>query len=321
MNKKNFTKYYLVFFLFITIFISCTKQDPNKASLPAETPKDTKSNASSNNKQGDNKVAEPIKQAPNNDLKTNSQESQNITVSTALDSDNVPRIPATIKAENQSSIGFLTSGGITNIYVRSGDEVKQGQVLASLEDNQASIDVKTAKIEVGKKKLAVEQQEKVVQRIDKQYKSGIVNLATLDKEKNTLQLNILELQSAQATLEGKEYTLKSNKLFAPYTGVISKVTKSIGDYVATGTEVFQITQIKNYKLFAQIPITYFNQLKVGMKLDVRNPITGNHGEATIKRVVPVIDPTSRTFDVYADVTSFTDKLAPGVFLEIKLKSK
>lgn len=320
MKIKCFSKYNIVIFIFISIFIGCTKQDPNKASLPAEIPNETKK-IDADKKQNETKITEPEKQSQNNLTMKPPQENQNSTINTALNSDSVPMIPATIKAENQSSIGFLTSGAITNIYVRAGDEVKQGQVLASLEDNQASIEAKTAKIEVGKKKLALEQQEKVVQRIDKQYKSGIVNLATLEKEKNSLQLNILELQSAQATLEGKEYILKSNKLFAPYTGVISQVLKSVGDYVSTGTAVFQITQTKNYKLFAQVPITYFNQLKVGMKLDVRNPITGNRGEATIKRVVPVIDPTSRTFDVYADVTSFTDKLAPGVFLEIKLKSK
>lgn len=304
MKINSIVKYNLAAFLFINILIGCTKQDSGKASLPPET-----------------KVTDTDKNKVENILKiTEVQKEQNKTVNTALDSESVPRIPATINAENQSAIGFLTSGAITKIFVRAGEEVKQGQILASLEDNQASIDAKTAKIEVGKKKLTLEQQEKVVQRIDKQFKSGIVNLATLEKEKNTLQLNILELQSAQANLEGKEYLLKSNKLLAPYTGVISKVLKSVGDYVSTGTAVFQITQTKNFKLFAQVPITYFNQLKVGMKLDVRNPITGNHGEATIVRVVPVIDPSSRTFDVYADVTSFTDKLAPGVFLEIKLKS-
>lgn len=320
MQNKYHPKYNIVVFLFIFIFATCTKQNSNKASLPTEAPKEMKT-TSADKKQNKNKTTEPEKLNLFSITKQNPQEDQNNIINTALDSDSVPRISATIKVENQSSIGFLTSGAITNIYVHAGDEVKQGQVLASLEDNPASIDTKTAKIEVGKKKIAVEQQKKVVQRIDKQYQSGIVNLATLEKEKNTLQLNILELQSAQATLEGKEYILKSSKLFAPYTGVISQVFKSIGDYVATGTAVFQITQTKNYKLFAQIPITYFNQLKAGMKLDVRNPITGNHGEAIIKRVVPVIDPTSRTFDIYANITSFTDKLAPGVFLEIKLKSK
>lgn len=120
------------------------------------------------------------------------------------------------------------------------------------------------------------------------------------------------------TLEGKEYNLRSTKLFAPYAGAISQILKYVGDYVSPGTPTMQITQTKNYKLFAQIPITYFNQLKIGMKFEVTNPITGNKGNATLKRIVPVIDPASRTFDIYADINTFSEKLVPGIFLEIKL---
>ena len=308
MKSKSFLKHNFFILSLVTIIISCTYQNPNKASLPAD-------------QQKEKNIIQPNKAKETETPQSKIQNVQTTIINSDLNSDFVPRIPATIKTENQSSIGFLTGGSITNIYARSGTEVKLGQLLASLEDNQAQIDVKSAKIEVSKKKINVTQQEIVVQRIEKQFKSGIVNLATLEKEKNNLQLNILELQSAQAALEGKEFTLKSTKLYAPYTGVISKVLKSIGDYVSTGTAVMQITQTKNYKLFAQVPITYFNKITVGMKLDIINPITGNHGEAIIKRVVPVIDPSLRTFDVYAEVTAFTDKLAPGVFLEIKLKSK
>lgn len=315
MKLNSILNKQFVIFSIIFLSISCTKNDKNKASLPAEVKTE---------KKGDNakkKTAATKETITPKEVAAPPKPEQNSTINTSLDSESVPRIPAYIKAENQSSIGFSTSGAITHIYFRAGEEVKQGQILASIEDNQAAIEVRTAKIDVSLKKLALEQQEKNTQRIEKQYKSGIVNLATYEKEKNTLESKNLEYQSAQSTLAGKEFILKSTKILAPYTGVITKVEKSVGDYVSTGTAVFQITQNKNYKLYAQIPITYFNQLKVGMKLEVRNPNTGHVGEAVIKRVVPVIDATSKTFDVYADVTSFNDKLAPGVFLEIKLKSK
>jgi len=306
-------KYKFLFFIFCSLFISCVKN--TKVSLPEET-----KNTSNDSKQEATANSVPKLEPKNHNITTEiTNETQ--AINTSLESENVPRIPAYIKAENQSAIGFSISGSITNIYFRAGDEIKQGQILASIEDNQAIIDVKTARIDVSVKKLAFEQQEKNTQRMEKQYKSGIVNLAALEKEKNILESKNLEYQSAQVTLAGKEFTLKLTKIMAPYTGVITKVEKSIGDYVSTGISVFQITQSKNNKLFAQIPITYFNQLKVGMKLEVRNPNTNNNGEAIIKRVVPVIDTTTKTFDIYADITSFTEKLAPGVFLEIKLKTK
>ncbi|APJ02562.1 efflux RND transporter periplasmic adaptor subunit [Silvanigrella aquatica] len=309
MKKIKVFNLFTIYFLILISFMSCSKNNTNKATLPViETNKKEESIALAENTNKNQDSSKKITPKENKIIDTN------------LQSENTPRISATIKAENQSKIGFLTSGSITKLYVHPGDEVKQGQILASLEDNQAKIDVKMAKIEVEKKNLDVIQQEKNVQRIEQQYKNGIVNLSTLEKEKNLLQLNKLELNAAQVQLEGKEYTLKSTQLTAPYAGIITQSLQFVGDYVSTGSAIFQISQMNNFKLYSQIPITYFNQLKVGMKLEVKNPITGNKGEATINRVVQVIDPITRTFDIYADVTSFSDKLAPGVFLEILLKS-
>ncbi|WP_186646553.1 efflux RND transporter periplasmic adaptor subunit [Fluviispira vulneris] len=289
------------------LFISCKKQGTEKVSLPATNSTPTQE-----------KTSQPAQEAAKqsdilHDIKTN-------IIDTSLDASSVPRIPASIKAENQSSIGFLTSGTISNIYVKAGEEVKQGQLLASLAEKQASIDVRSAQIEVENKKLLLEQQEKKLLRVTQQQKNGIINTTTLENEKINTKAAILNLKNAQATLEGKEFILKANKLYAPYSGVISKVLKNVGDYLSEGTPALQITQMKNLSLFTQMPITYFNQVKLGMKFDVINPISGEKGTAIIKRIVPVIDQSTRTFDVYADVKNYTGTLVPGTFLEIKLKS-
>ncbi|WGL58498.1 efflux RND transporter periplasmic adaptor subunit [Pigmentibacter sp. JX0631] len=312
--------------VFANLFIFCTKKI-DKASLP---PEETK------NLEPDNKKEEPknnsvenkndnSSEAPKTNLtlqKNEKSEAQNQKTTdinnTTGDNNIVPIIPAIFKAENQSALSFLTNGRITNIYYRAGDLVKQGQILASLEDNNALIDVKTAKIDVDLKKLALEQQQKTVERLEKQFSSGIINTATLEKEKNTLKTKDLEYQSAKASLEGKEYILKSAKIASPFEGIITKVEKSVGDYVTSGTAIFQITEAKNYKIYAQIPVTYFSKFKTGMKFKFQEPISKASGEAEIKRVVSVIDSSSKTFDVYAEILSVSEKLIPGVYLEIKL---
>ncbi len=287
--------------------LSCKKQSTEKVSLPATS-----------SAPAQEKISPPAQESAKQsdilqDIKAN-------IIDTSLDSSNVPRIPASIKAENQSSIGFLTSGTISNIYVKAGEEVKQGQLLASLAEKQASIDVRSAQIEVENKKLLLEQQEKKLTRITQQQKNGIINTTTLENEKINTKTAILNLKNAQVTLESKEFILKANKLYAPYSGVISKILKNVGDYLSEGTPALQITQMKNLSLYTQMPITYFNQIKLGMKFDVINPISGEKGTAIIKRIVPVIDQSTRTFDVYADVKNYSGTLVPGTFLEINLKS-
>lgn len=315
INLKS--KFLLYGFVLSFYLISCTKNN-EKASLPNNTDLKLK-NAKIEINKNDDKNKELNDSNVNVIKKENKITEQNVSTD-KLSSKKIsnPRIPATLIPENQSSLGFLTSGNLKNIYVTPGDEVKQGQSLASLEDKQAELDVNTAKIEVEKRKMAIAQQEKVVVRIEMQFKNGIVNQATLEKEKDTLILNNLELKTALENLKGKEYVLSSTKLLAPYTGVITQLYKYKGDYLNIGVPVFQITQIKNYKLYAKIPITYFDQFKAGMKIEINNPITGKSGFAFVNKIVPVIDPSSRTFDIYAKIEGFNDNLSPGSFLEIVL---
>lgn len=316
INLKN--KFLLYGFILSFYLISCTKNN-EKASLPNNIDLKLKNEKIEINKKNDDKNKEFNDSEVNIINKENKITDKNVSTD-ELSSKKVsnPRIPATLIPENQSSLGFLTSGTLKNIYVTPGDEVKQGQLLASLEDKQAELDVNTAKIEVEKRKMAIAQQEKVAVRIETQFKNGIVNQATLEKEKDTLILNNLELKTALENLKGKEYVLSSTKLLAPYTGVITQLYKYKGDYLNIGVPVFQITQIKNYKLYAKIPITYFNKFKTGMKIEINNPITGKSGFAFVNKIVPVIDPSSRTFDIYAKIDDFSDNLSPGSFLEIVL---
>ncbi|RDB37217.1 efflux RND transporter periplasmic adaptor subunit [Spirobacillus cienkowskii] len=316
--KKNLNSKFLLYVVLLPFFLmSCTKKN-EKASLPNTS--DTKL---TNNNIEKNEIDNTKQELSSVDLNIkNEQDKITNQESSVNDSSNKkisnPRIPATLIPENQSSLGFLTSGSLKFTYVRPGDEVKQGQLLASLEDKQAELDVNTAKIEVEKRKMAIAQQEKVVNRIEMQFKNGIVNQATLEKEKDTLILNSLELKTALENLKGKEYILNSTKLLAPYNGVITQLYKYKGDYLNIGVPVFQITQIKNYKLSAKIPITYYDKFKTGMKIEINNPITGKSGFAFVDKVVPVIDPSLRTFDIYAKIDGFNDNLSPGSFLEIIL---
>ncbi len=203
--------------------------------------------------------------------------------------------------------------------MKAGDNVKQGQILASLINTQESVDVQAAEIKVKQKKLAVDLEKKKLDRITEQFNAGIVNKATLETEKNNYDSILLDLDETKNDLEGKKYNLKMTKIAAPFEGVISQKNKSVGDFVPGGTVVFQITQNKNMEIYAQIPSIYFDKLKPGMKLAVVSPTNRNEsGEIIIRKVIPVLDKNSRTFDLYAKLNSFKGKLNPGDFVEIKL---
>lgn len=297
----------LVIFISTNFLFSCTQKNI-KASLPAPFENNELEAKSQNN------LTELSKDNSSQKAEVISSEKETVH---KLSADTFStKIPATIKPENQSSLSFSVAGTIAKTYVKPGETVRFGQLLAQLEDTQANLDVKAAQIDVDSKLISLQQQKKKVARTQEQLNNGIVNLAALENEKINLKNAELLLKNSQAILESKLFLLKSTKMFAPYAGVISQMHKSLGDYIPNGTQVFQITQMNNLNLFAQIPITYLNKMKVGMALKIANPISGDSGTATLNQIVQVVDPSTRTFDIYAKVNQFSGTLIPGMFLEI-----
>lgn len=261
------------------------------------------------------KLPEPIKTESNKPEKTNEPIIENI----QTPQEDAPRLPAVIKAENKSSIGFQTSGVISKIYVQPGDVVKSNAVLAALDSTTPQFDLENAKLELETKKIVYEQAKKKYERFTNLSHTGALSKASLEDEENNYKIALLNLSSAETSLKAKEFALTLTKLNAPFDGVISKSFKSIGDFVSSGTPLFEIVQNNDLSVYAQVPVSYFNKFKVGMIFSFSNPITQQSGQMTIHKIVPVIDDQSHTFDIYGKINSSIQTFAPGMFVEINLK--
>ena len=100
--------------------------------------------------------------------------------------------------------------------------------------------------------------------------------------------------------------------------MVSQLYKSLGDFVAPGQNVFDVVQLNQYSIYAQVPVSLYRNFKVGMKFTISDPLTKDHGTIIIKRMVQIFDTRSRTFDVYGQVETFSKKLLPGDYVEILL---
>ena len=230
-----------------------------------------------------------------------------------------PIIIGNIIAPNQSSLAFLNTGTIEKIYVKAGQSVKKNQVLAALDSTQQHLNLVDSEIKLKQQKLNLELENKKLQRIREQYSAGIVNKPTLENEKTKYNSFLLDIESLENDVQSKKYQLQLTKILAPYDGVISQKNKSVGDFITTGTTVFQITQNKNLQLYAKIPGIYIDKIKLGQLLKFNSSNNKNQiGEIKIDKLIPVFDNNSRTFDIYGEILNFNGNLNPGNFVEVKL---
>ncbi|MFC3196499.1 efflux RND transporter periplasmic adaptor subunit [Parapedobacter deserti] len=127
-----------------------------------------------------------------------------------------------------------TSGRITEIRVKAGSRVSKGQVLAVIDSEVASLDVKQA--EDAYQKLTTD-----YRRYQSSFETGGVTKAQLDDIE-------LSLRNAESKLQQSKRRLNDAVIKAPIAGVINSRSVEVGSFVSPGTKLFEIVDGSRLKL-------------------------------------------------------------------------
>ena len=200
--------------------------------------------------------------------------------------------------------GYLTqnvapslTGKIEHIYVEVGDEVKAGDMLVRMDQNQYL----TQKIQLSN--LEVE-----MKRLEALLKTGSVSQQTYDQTK----VSYDQLKQNLSFLEKNTYVK------APFSGVISAKTYEDGE-LYSGQPIVVLTQVKKLKALIAIPETYYPMIEEDMKLTVKSEVYPNETfPATIEVVYPTIDAASHTFQCKVVIPNPTEKLRAGMYVTTTL---
>jgi len=297
---------YKILVLTSILFIGCTKTKKEAASLPEKLSDETSQTKDTTEGDVSKESSEVLKNTDGKSASKNLLES--------------PRLPAVIRAENNTSLSFQSSGVITDINVKAGDFVKLDQVIALLDDTNEALSVESAKLELKSKHIVFNQVQKKYQSYLSLSKTGALSQIALEDEENNFKLAKIAYEASAISLKAKEFALKQTRLTVPFDGVVTKSYKSLGDFVTPGTSVFDIVQSDDFSVYAQVPVAYFGKMKVGMTFGLINPLNEQKGKMTIQKVIPVIDTESHSFDIYGKVDGLSKNFVPGMYVEIILPS-
>ena len=112
---------------------------------------------------------------------------------------------------------------------------------------------------------------------------------------------------------------KKSPVYAPISGSIISTPLKNGTTVSTSTAIAIIGDISNLQVNADIPERYVSVLKTGLKADISVQAYPNLVfKATVTRVSPVVDTTSRTKEVILHFDEHDERINAGMFGKIKL---
>jgi RND family efflux transporter MFP subunit len=230
----------------------------------------------------------------------------------------------TLDAARKTSITPEVGGKIARIFVREGDAVKAGQVLAELETESIRLQLKQAEAGLAVAEAAYNDALKNKERMDRLIKEHAVSEQQAEKVTLGYDAALAQREQAQAALNLAKYALNISIMKAPFAGVIASKNAEVGDVINPMMGGFSgasgvLTLIDYAKVKVAIDIAENDALRLrrGQPALLRVPsFPGREFPGEVVIANSTADPTTKKFRVEAVFENVGRELRPGTFGEV-----
>jgi RND family efflux transporter MFP subunit len=235
-------------------------------------------------------------------------------------------LPANVQAFISAPIYARTNGYLKKWYADIGAHVKEGQLLAEIETPEVDQQLQQARADLGTAQANLHLAEITANRYQDLLKSNSVSQQETDNATGSLAANKATVRANEANVSRLQQLQSFEKIYAPFTGVITARKTDIGDLIDAGasggskTDLFDIAQPDKLRVYVNVPEAYSQAAKPGLTADLTlAEFPGRRFQGRLVRTAEAIDPASRTLLVEIDVVNPTGVLLTGSYAEIHLK--
>jgi RND family efflux transporter MFP subunit len=246
-----------------------------------------------------------------------------VTVSTPTKQNITRTINATgsLAARREIPVGVVGEGGrVTRVYVDAGDWVKQGQVMASIDQSVQNQQVASLQASVGASRADLNLAQANLDRAMKLVERGFISKADIDRLTATRESSSARLRVSQAQLGEARARNGRLSIVAPKGGFVLERNVEPGQTVTQGSGVlFRLAQNGEMELQAQLSEGDLAQLSVGVSADIIPVGSVKTFTGQVWQVSPTIDSQTRQ-GVARIALPYDSALRPGGFASVQIKS-
>lgn len=233
----------------------------------------------------------------------------------------------TVRAAESAQVSAQMMGNVISVNVHEGDQVSQGQVLATIDPAQAQAGLERAQaaLSAAQHEMAAAQTERsltesTLKRYETLYQRKSVSPQEYDEMKARSEGALARAEAARAgeaqakaAVAQAQTAFSYTKLRAPFSGLITERKIDPGVLAAPGMPLLTVEATGRHRLEATIDEANLRYVHMGQNVPVTldaypdQAITGK-----VTQVVPAADPTTRTFLVKIDLPS-SPILRSGLF--------
>ena len=217
---------------------------------------------------------------------------------------NYIELQGSVVADEQVYLTSRVPGSVSKVYIKVGDRIRQGQVVAEIDD-----DMVIQQMEEVKKRW--ELANDVYLKQEALWKQNIGSEIQYLSAKN----NKEALDKAIATIQRSRdlYQVKS-----PINGVVDECSVKVGQAAAPGMPMATVVNFSKLKVKVDAPETYAGKIRQGNTVSVVFPDLQKELTSKIAYIGAAVSPQNRTFKVEIPIRSNEAGLLPNMATTVRV---
>ncbi len=207
-------------------------------------------------------------------------------------------VQGSVEADNNVLATPEQPGVITGVFVKEGDHVNAGQLLAELENT-------AIKRSLDEAKTALELADETYRRTSKLWEQKIGSELQYLQAKS----NFEAMQQRVKTLEAQ---IDMTRIEAPVSGTVDAVLLKPGEMASPGLHGVRVVNLKHLKIVAPVADAFVGSVKKGLPVEVRFPDLNLVMQRQVSFVSRVVDPGNRSLSVEVDLSDCDCAIRPNM---------
>ena len=215
-------------------------------------------------------------------------------------------LQANLKSRKNVVILSEFQGALKNFFVREGQLVKKGELLAEINDSGLKEQLDQMLIQANYTKDNFD-------RIKRLWEKNIGSEMQFLKAKSDFETN-------NKMVEQIRDQLSKTKIYAPFDGEIDEIISNLGSNLVPGSPILRVVNLDIIYAEAQVPEKYVSSIELGTEALVSIPLLNKEITSKIVQSGNFINPNNRTFRVEAPVENKDKRIKQNLNARIKIKN-
>jgi len=220
---------------------------------------------------------------------------------------------AVVEAVRQSTVSAQIAGRIVALNFDVGDFVKQGEVIARIDERAVAQAAEASEAQVREAQAALANARANFERSRQLFAQKFISQAALDQAESNYKAAQARVSALLAGAGAAATERSFATVVAPYSGVVSARHVELGEMAAPGRPIMTGFDPSTLRVVATVPQAQVGAIRALGKAKIEVPSLGRWVEVKSMTIVPAADPRTHTTRIRLDLPTDVRGVVPGVY--------